>query len=153
MVNIISASQSVVAAYTATIALTGNYSYPLTSLGDRISTFFLPNYVSFALGDMTVMPNRSYVSEGFQAELTEWRGTGLGSQVSIIDSIIQPVSNESALCWLTYHIKPENGMAPWDWTNVYSYRLTDEVSSTGVRGGFEFNNQDNENLQYAKRFP
>jgi hypothetical protein len=56
MVNIISAAHAVVTAYSAAIALGGNYSYPLPKLADTVSSFFLPNYTVYTLGEQVSHP-------------------------------------------------------------------------------------------------
>lgn len=148
--NIHSAAQSAVTAYSAAIALGGNYSYPLPALAARVSSFFIPNYTSYTLGKMSVSPNQSFVAQNFEAEYSEWRADGgPGTVVQVVHHKVQPVSNSSALCWLTYHIHPQNGLPPWEWTNVYGFRQTEEKFTNGLHGGWEFAIGDNEHLQYA----
>lgn len=150
MVNIHSAAEAAVTAYSAAIALGGNYSYPLPMLASRVSSFFIPNYTSYSLGKMSVSPNQSVVARNFEATYSEWRiSDGPGTVVQAIHHKVQPVSNTSALCWLTYHIDPQNGLLPWEWTNVYGFRRTEEKFTNGLDGGWEFAIGDNEHLQYA----
>lgn len=152
MVNVTSAAHAVVTAYAAAITLGGNYTYPLPVLADRVASFFLPNYTAFTLGAINISPNQSFVAHNFQLQYTDWRQNGPGTVVTVVQTQVQPVSNETALCWLTYRICPQNHMLPWDWTNVYGFRMTDNVFTNGLRGGWEFAIGDNEHLQYAKRF-
>jgi hypothetical protein len=152
MVNISSAAHAAVTAYGAAIALGGNYSYPLPKLADTVSSFFLPNYTAYTLGKQSLSPNQSVVALGFEKTYTGWRKSGgPGTVVKIIHTNVQPVSNESALCWLTYHIQPQNGMLPWSWTNVYGYRMTEKTLLTKLKGGWEFAIGDDEHLQYDQR--
>ena len=155
MVNIASAAQEAVKAYSAAIALGQNYSYPLHELGSHVSSFFLPNYTSFSLGSNTISANQSVVAENFVSLYTEWRATGgPGTNVTIKDWRIEAVSDQSALCWLTYEINPRPScMKGWGWTNVYGFRLVDGGMENGLDGGWEFAIGDNEHEQYAKRYP
>jgi hypothetical protein len=152
MVNITSAAHAAVDAYSAAIALGGNYSYPLPRLASQISSFFLPNYTSFSLGERSVSQNQSVVAENFISLYTEWREEGPGTHVQIEDSRVEVVSDQSAICWLTYHISPTDECEGWNWTNVYGFRLVDGGLENGLQGGWEFAIGDNEHEQYAKRF-
>lgn len=150
MVNIHSAAESAVKAYSAAIALGANYSYPLPKLASHVSTFFMPNYTSYSLGEINLSPNQSVVASDFESIYSEWRSNGQpGTVIQIIHHKIQPVSNSSAICWLKYHIDPQNGLPEWEWTNVYGFRRTEEKFTNGLYGGWEFAVEDNEHLQYA----
>ncbi|KPM39578.1 hypothetical protein AK830_g6988 [Neonectria ditissima] len=154
MVNITCAAQRAIAAYSAAIALGGDYSYPLSDLGAEVSSFFLPNYTSFSLGKSTLSPNQSVVANNFVSLYTEWRENGPGTHVRVDKSRLEPVSNESALCWLTYRVSPaRNGMKGWEWTNVYGFRMVYGGMENGLEGGWEFALADEEHQQYAARFP
>lgn len=154
MVNINSAAEAAVAAYSAAIALGGNYSVPLHDVASQVSSFFLPNYSSFSLGHISVSPNQSVVAENFIKEYNEFRtNSGPGTNIWVTHSRVEVVSDESALCWLTYHIRPVSGMEGWDWTNVYGFRLVKGGAENGLDGGWEFVIGDNEHSQYTKRFP
>lgn len=154
MVNITSAAHAAVKAYSAAIALGGNYSVPLPSLASEISSFFLPNYTSFTLGTMSISPNQSVVAENFISLYTEWRTSGPGTDVKVEHSRVEVVSNESALCWMTFRVFPQTAdIQGWDWTNVYGFHLVEEGLENGLSGGWEFALADNEELEYAKRYP
>ena len=154
MVKINSAAETAVAAYSAAIALGGNYSVPLHEVASQVSSFFLPNYSSFSLGQVNVSPNQSVVVDNFIAEYNDFRAkNGPGTDIRVTHSRVEVVSDESALCWLTYHICPINGMEGWDWTNVYGFRAVKGGIENGLEGGWEFAIGDNEHSQYEKRFP
>ncbi|KAJ5814492.1 hypothetical protein N7474_006269 [Penicillium riverlandense] len=154
MVSINSAAEAAVAAYSAAIALGGNYSVPLQEAASEVSSFFLPNYSSFTMGKITLSSNQSVVAENFIKEYDEFRASGgPGTDVHVTHSRVEAVSDESALCWLTYHICPINGMQGWDWTNVYGFRIVKGGIANGLEGGWEFAIGDNEDSQYTKRFP
>lgn len=154
MVNIRCAAQEAVAAYSSVIALGGDYTYPLSTLGAQVSTFFLPNCTSYHLGTSTISPNQSVVSENFVNLYTQWRENGPGTHVVITQSRVEPVSNESAICWLTYRVSPVSvDVEGWEWTVVYGYRLLDDGPDKGRNAGWEFVVGDEEHTEYAKRFP
>ena len=153
MVDIKSAARCAISAYSAAIALGGNYTVPLPELASEVSSFFLPNYTSYTLGKSAISANQSVVAENFISLYTEWRNSGgPGTVVEVTHTKMQPVSNETALCWLTFHIYPQDGMEEWEWTNVYGFHLVEGGMENGLDGGWEFGIGDNEHLEYAKRF-
>ncbi|KAF2253596.1 hypothetical protein BU26DRAFT_538329 [Trematosphaeria pertusa] len=154
MVNITSAAQAAATAYGALIALGGDYTYPLSNLSVQISSFFLPNYTAFSLGEISVSPNASIVAERFISEYTTLRTEGPGTVVKVTDSRVEVVSDQSALCWLTYRISPQQtNLSGWDWTNVYGFRAVEGGLGNGLDGGWEFAVADQEHEEMAKRYP
>ncbi|KAJ3546446.1 hypothetical protein NM208_g1993 [Fusarium decemcellulare] len=154
MVNITCAAREAISAYSGLIALGGDYTFPLSNLSLQVSSFFLPNYTSFSLGKPKISPNQAVVAENFVLLYTDWRENGPGTHVRIDRSRFETVSNESALCWLTYSISPDNKDMPgWEWTSVYGFRLVEGGMENGLGGGWEFAVGDEEHQEYAKRFP
>ena len=153
MVQIISAAEKAIVAYSAAIALGSNYSVPLQEIASDLSSFFRPGYTLFALGDITISPNQSVMAEAVIKEYTEYRKDGgPGTDIHVVWSRVEPVSDESAICWLTFLINPTNGMDPWDWTNAYGFRAVEGGTENGQDGGWEWANGDNEYSSYEKRF-
>lgn len=154
MVNITCAAREAILAYGTLIALGGDYTYPLSNLSLQVSSFFLPNYTSFSLGKPRISLNESVVAENFVLQYTDWRENGPGTHVKLDEFRVETVSNESALCWLTYRISPDNSHMPgWEWTNVYGFRMVKEGMANGLNGGWEFAIGDEEHQQYELRFP
>ncbi|KAI5464831.1 hypothetical protein BGZ63DRAFT_440152 [Mariannaea sp. PMI_226] len=154
MVNITCAAKAAVSAYGALIAIGGNYSVPLPKLAVDVSSFFLPNYTSFSLGKINALQNKSSIAQNFVAQYTEMRDQGPGTVIKVEKSRVEAVSDQSALCWLTYRIQPQNtDKAPWSWTNVYGFRLVKGGLENGQAGGWEFAIGDREHEQYEKRYP
>lgn len=154
MVNIFSAAQQAIAAYSAAMALGGNYSVPLQQVASDLSGFFRPGYTLYALGDITISANQSVVEEGVIKQYTQYRSNGgPGTKLHVEWSRIEPVSDDSAICWLNILINPTNGMAPWSWTNAYGFRRVEGGTENGLEGGWEWANGDNEVSTYQSRFP
>ena len=155
MVNIAEAARAAVAGYGAAIALGGNYSIPITEVALQVSSYFLPNYTQFTLGTIGISPNQSIIAESLIAEYTSQRKSGgPGTNIKLQDSRVEVASDQSAICWLKFHIKPQDCVTkPWDWTIIYGFRLVEGGMDNGLDGGWEFGNGDDEQEQFAKRFP
>lgn len=154
MVNIATAARNAANAYAATIALGRDTSYPLPQLANEVSAFFLPNSTSFVLGSISIPPSQEAIAENFVAVYSDWRDNGPGTDISVTDTRVDVVSDQSAFCWLTFEISPKSGCGEgWNWVNVYGFRLVDGGIENGQEGGWELTNADNEAEQYAKHFP
>ncbi|KAF2121646.1 hypothetical protein BDV96DRAFT_564667 [Lophiotrema nucula] len=154
MVNITTAAKAVAAGYALAISHGANYSIPLSTVADEVSTYFLPNYTSFTLGTINPLQNQSGIAAGFASLYELWRQEDQpGTKVHITKTKVRAVSDQSALCWLTYTIHPTNGMEKWSWTNVYGFRMVENGTGARRAGGWEFVIGDQEHQEYAKRFP
>ncbi|RBQ78104.1 hypothetical protein FVER14953_21565 [Fusarium verticillioides] len=152
MVNMTCAAREAILAYSGLIALGGDYTYSLSDLSLKVSSFFLPNYTSFTLGKPNISPNQSVVAENFALLYTDWRDNGPGTHVTVDDYRVEVVSNESAVCWLTYRISPDDEkMEGWEWTNVYGFRIWKGMANE-LSGGWEFAVGGEEHQQYEARF-
>ena len=123
MVNITITAKSFVAAFAAAIQLGGNSSVPIRTIADTVATFFLPNQTSFSLGSISIRSNESVVAEGAYETFLQYNKSGVGLDVRLEESRIEQVSDQSAICWITWKIYPRNCQKSWDWTNVYGFRL------------------------------
>ncbi len=146
MVNITAAAKAAVSAYAAAVQLGGNTSIPLTEVADAMAQLYLPGFTSFTLGSITALG--SDPSIGIAAQLTQYNQSGLGTDFRFCHSRIEPVSDQSAVAWLTWTLRPKNSLAPWQFTDVYGFRIAANRSG-GLEGGWEWSNADDE---YIKLF-
>ena len=115
------------------IAVAGHYGFPFTV---------------FTLGDVSTFVDREEANRSVTWQLDQFNRNGIGTGFRLDGLEIVPVSDQSALCHLTWSIRPANGMTPWSWTNVYALRQ-------GADGSlyFEAAFADNEIAEVLKRFP
>lgn len=100
------------------------------------ASFFLANHTPFALGKISTSANQAVVADNFISLYTEWRDSGPGTVMKVKNSMINVMSNESALCWLTSRISPQTAcLQGWNWTNVYGFRLVEGGLENGQHGG------------------
>ena len=147
MVNITTAAEAFVAAFAAAIQLGGNTSVPIRTIADTVATFFLPNQTSFSLGSISIRPNESVVAEGAYETFLQYNKSEVGLDVRLEDSRVEAVSDQSAICWITWKIFPRNCQKSWDWTNAYGFRLVANRTN-GLPGGWEWSIGDNEHEQF-----
>lgn len=148
MVNVTAIAESFVAAFAAAIQLGGDPSVPIRTIADSVAIFFLPNQTSFSLGSISVRPNESVVAEGAYETFLQYNKSGVGLDVRLEESRVEKVSNESAICWITWKIYPKNCQKSWDWTNAYGFRFVANRTN-GLPGGWEWSIGDNEHEQFA----
>ena len=115
--------------------------------GKAIAGHYLFPYISFTSGIVTTFDDRETADEACVGQVARFERTGVGSDIRLQDFKVVPVSDESALCHLTWEVFPENGMPGWKWLNIYGYRRR------GDDEGFEFNVSDNEIGELLSRFP
>ncbi|MFP5456491.1 hypothetical protein [Rhizorhabdus sp.] len=115
--------------------------------GRAIAGHYLFPYISFTLGHVHSFEDRATADAACTDQVARFGRSGVGTDIRLIDYKIVPVSEDAALCHLTWEVYPVNGTPGWSWTNVYGYRRK------GEEEGFEFNVSDNEIGELLKRFP
>ena len=115
------------------IAVAGHYGFPFTA---------------FTLGDVSTFADRDEANRGVASQLDRFARSGIGANAQLVGCEVVPVSDQLALCHLTWSLDPANGAAPWSWTNVYALR-----EAADGRLYFEATFADNEIAELLKRFP
>ena len=115
------------------IAIAGHYGFPFTA---------------FTLGDVSTFTDREDANRRVTWQLDRFAQTGIGSGIRLDGLEIVPVSEQLALCHLTWSVQPSDGTPPWSWTNVYALRESPAASLY-----FEAAFADNEIAELLKRFP
>jgi len=115
--------------------------------GRAIAGHYLFPYISFTNGMVHSFDDRATADEACAGQVARFERAGVGSDIRLKDFKVVPVSDDAALCHLTWEVFPQNGMAGWSWLNIYGYRRR------GDQEGFEFNVSDNEIGELLKRFP
>jgi len=76
---------------------------------------------------------------------------GLGRDVRLDSSRIEPLSDLSAACWLSWSVHPKDE-EPWRFTVVYGFRIA-AGRPNGLVGGWEWINADEEYQSLLARDP
>lgn len=105
-------------------------------------------FTAFTLGNVATFADRDEATTGIAGHLSRLARAGIGTAIALEAAEIQHVSDQSALCRLTWRIEPGNDVAPWSWTNVYALR---QAADGGLY--FEASIADNEILEILKRIP
>ena len=150
MVNITAAAKAAVSVYAAAVHLGGNYSIPLPDVAAAMAQLYLPGFTSFTLGSITALGANP--AGGIATQLTLYNQSGIGTEFQLCRSRIEPVSDESAIVWLTWVISPRNNLTRWQFTDVYGFRVADKRPD-GLEGGWEWSNADDEYLQLFAQDP
>ncbi|KAK2009430.1 hypothetical protein LZ32DRAFT_414555 [Colletotrichum eremochloae] len=152
-VNIKEAAQAAMMAYGLATEQGGNASAPLEGVADTLASFYLANFTSFSLGGIKTLPNHEAATAGVLYQLQKLNQSGLGTDIRYNGGHIDVVSNQSALCWVTFEIRPKTDkIEGWSWTNVYGFRMQ-EGRSNGLEGGWESSNSDQEIGKLLERVP
>lgn len=115
--------------------------------GRAVAGHYVFPYVSFTLGQVHTFDDRATADAACTQQIARFDKIGVGTDIRITHYKVVPVSDESALCHITWEVFPANGTPGWKWTNIYGYRRR------GHEEGFEFNISDNEIRELLARFP
>lgn len=115
--------------------------------GRAIAGHYLFPYISFTLGGVHSFEDRGTADEACTQQVARFDRAGIGTDIRLKDYKVVPVSDDAALCHLTWEVFPQDGTPGWSWLNIYGYRRK------GDEEGFEFNISDNEIGELLKRFP
>ncbi|SFR89654.1 hypothetical protein [Sphingomonas jatrophae] len=119
----------------------------LDKSGSAIAGHYLFPYISFTLGHVHSFEDRATADTACTDQVARFDRAGVGTDIRLQSARCEPVSDDAALCHLTWEVFPVNGTPGWSWTNVYGYRRR------GEEEGFEFNVSDQEIGELLKRFP
>ena len=144
MVNVINAAQVTIDAWSAIVRLLAVPDSDVTTIAAKLAPIYLPTYTSITLGSVTPR-NQLCVRNGAAAQFQHSRDIGLGTDVKRLYSRIQPVSNDSAICWLSLYLCPpgKSKIQCYSYTEPFGFRLNDTVDN-GLRGGWEWGIGDQE---------
>ncbi|KAL0259480.1 hypothetical protein SLS55_005217 [Diplodia seriata] len=83
---------------------------------------------AYSLTHHVSLPSAEAWLPGIAEHLARFERAGLGCDIRLARHRVEPVSEGSALCWLTWRIRPPPsreggaGREGWEWENVYAYR-------------------------------
>ena len=155
MSDIFTAASEFIASYAAAMALGGDSSKTLISVADALSAHYPLStpFTSFTFGHVAVFTDRAHAIVTILAHLERINRSGLGIDVSMEKYRVEVVSTSSALCWITWAIKPRDGTEGWTWENVYGYRKPVTSDGQAQKGYWEFVVSDQEIEGFLKRKP
>jgi hypothetical protein len=130
--TIVTAATSFIKSYATAMHLAhSNPPTPLTTIGAKLGSHYLPTFTSFSLGAVYSVSDTMPAIAMVQGHLEHLANSGVGCDVREVKSRVEVVSNSSALCWITWKIVPaegwegdesEIGQGGWEWENCYFYR-------------------------------
>ncbi|KAF4310817.1 hypothetical protein GTA08_BOTSDO13732 [Botryosphaeria dothidea] len=149
---------------------------PLEVFAAELGSYYnASTFTGFWLGQSAPGVNASSLTQGILMSVSFLERSGFGHDLRMENLRIEPFSDQSAICWLTWQIQPKNGAGPWTWETVYGYRRnaepldqlllqqenpieTTDCSASDAMGGrpegwWEFTNTDNEVFTFAQRVP
>jgi hypothetical protein len=118
------AASNFVASYANASALGADPSNTPTSVAEALASHYplATPFTAFTFGEVTVFPDRQAASQKIAVHLERFMASGLGIDIFMREHRVEVVSADSALCWITWGIKPQDGTDRWTWENVYGYR-------------------------------
>jgi len=127
-------------------------STPLETVAAALAAHYGVNMASYTSGYIHNFENVPYSTAAIASHLKRFEAAGLGFDIYLKSHRIEVVSDSpvgSALCWITWAIRPKKGEG-WEWENVYGFRRNDGEE----RGGhWEFVVSDNEIGHLMQRVP
>jgi len=118
------------------------------SCAEALAAHYLPMMIAFTHGHQATFRDQEDAVASVLMHLSRFEKAGLGINIRLQGSRIETVSPASALCWVTWRIEPKNEIAPWEWANVYGFR----VGQDGKQG-WEFVISDNEIMGLLQHVP
>lgn len=171
MVSITKAAKAAIKSYAAAVSLGADPSkVPASQAAAVMATHYLPNATLFTLGSINTFPNPQIAALQIEGLLLQYNRSGLGADIRLDHDRIDAVSEQSALCWITWKIFPagahgngkgrghgkketeKNATKPWTFTDVYGFRLAPN-STNGLDGGWELVIADDEFTKLAENWP
>jgi hypothetical protein len=146
MLEISIAAANFVASYAAAMALGADRSKSIDSVAEALASHYAPStpFTAFTLGHVTLFPDRARMNEALRSYLLRLYESGLGMDIFMDKHRIEAVSSGSALCWITWAIRPKDGTEGWAWENVYGYRRPVTSEEQEQQGHWEFVVSDQE---------
>ncbi|GAB7349309.1 hypothetical protein MBLNU459_g8449t2 [Dothideomycetes sp. NU459] len=122
-----------------------------TDCAKALGSHYGPGMASYTFGHVHVFKDTAHANENIETHLGRFEAAGIGYDIRMVEHEILPVSTSSALCPVTWEIRPKagSGVEGWRWRNVYAYRLPPGAD----KGYWEFVVSDNEVGELMKRFP
>jgi len=143
VVNITSIAQTVAENYAIACLLGANSSVPTNEAAATIATYYLPNATQFSVGKITQFPNETSLAAVVEEEITQNAEIGYGSYFTMEHLRIEPISNESAAVWITWHNYPQSDrFDDFLALDLYGFRLNPNATN-GHGGGWEYVVPDN----------
>ncbi|KAK3356657.1 hypothetical protein B0T25DRAFT_537135 [Lasiosphaeria hispida] len=133
MTNIKTAAQSTITAYAAAVGRGGETPTSLSEVVSSTAKFYLPGWTSFTLGPIVAFKDDESIHAAIPSELNRFQSMGLGTDIRLENSRVEPISDLSAVCWLTWILKPKDE-APWRFTVAYG---CSGLPRTGLTGWWE----------------
>ncbi|KAK4225927.1 hypothetical protein QBC38DRAFT_248736 [Podospora fimiseda] len=149
-VSVRMAAEKTIESYASSLAsLISDPSCTSSSTATAMAAFYLPNFVSFCMGTMTIFADQAFSTAAMETGLTQWKDSGLGNDIRLERYSIEETGKASAICYVTWRIFPEmKDIEGWEWTTVYGFRLT-----TMSEGGWEWSNSDAEFELLGEKWP
>ncbi|KAM7182852.1 hypothetical protein V8F20_012822 [Naviculisporaceae sp. PSN 640] len=168
MVSITKAARAAIKSYAAAVSLGADPSkVPPSQAAAAMAEHYLPNVTLFTLGSITTFPTQQFAAAQIENLLGQYNRSGLGADIRLDHSRVDPVSEQSALCWITWKIFPasvetsgkqekskdsDTSTKPWSFTDVYGFRLASNLTN-GLESGWEFVIADDEFTKLAENWP
>ncbi|KAK3062424.1 hypothetical protein LTS18_004078 [Coniosporium uncinatum] len=150
MATIQEAAESFTAAYAS--AMQCDTTTSLSDCASLLVSHYGPSFTSFTLGHVIELGNSSQALKSVENHLKRFNASGLGYDIAMTEHRIDVLSAGSALCHVTWQIKPkaESGVEGWKWTNCYGFRRNGNGEGNGW---WEFVVSDQEYEQLVGRMP
>jgi hypothetical protein len=155
MTEISQSASKFVASYAKAMALGADPSISLKDVTQALAEHYPVQrpFTAFTSGHTFSAPDRAHIFQGIWEHLGRFVRSGLGTNIAMESHRIEVVSDGSALCWITWGIKPKDGTEGWTWENVYGYRKPVEEVYGSPDGYWEFAVSDQEIAKLLQRKP
>src|SRR3954454_11835473 len=102
MADIKAAAESIIAAYASAMAKGSDLSTPLSEVASAMAKCYLPGWTSFTLGRIIPFKDEEATQTAIHHQLTRFQSMGLGTNIRLGNSEVEPISDSSAICWITW---------------------------------------------------
>lgn len=108
----------------------------LEDFATALSAFYnQKSFTNFCNGSTTVITDVATTVRSLSHHLSCMEKRGIGFCLTMEKLHVDPVSDGSALCRITWRLTPKNAIEPWTFDNIYGYRRTSlEANGSGEHG-------------------
>ncbi|KAF2131850.1 hypothetical protein P153DRAFT_179965 [Dothidotthia symphoricarpi CBS 119687] len=91
-------------------------------VAENIASYYREPYTAFFIGNVATNQSFAGITDATLQAYNFLEDAGIGNDITTDSVRVEPISNASAIVWLTWRIHPKNDVESFSWTTMYHYR-------------------------------